>query len=98
MAERVAARLLVSGRVQGVGFRAATVDQARRLGLHGHARNLADGRVEVLAVGPDGAVAALAAWLRTGPSLARVDAVERFDADADAAADAEAAGGFSQRR
>jgi acylphosphatase len=98
MTDQVAARLLVSGRVQGVGFRAATVDQGRRLGLHGHALNLDDGRVEVLAVGTAGAVAALAAWLRTGPPLARVDAVERAPADEHAVATALAAGRFRQRR
>jgi acylphosphatase len=98
VAERLAATLLVSGRVQGVGFRAATVEQARRLGLLGHARNLPDGRVEVLAVGADAAVAALAAWLQAGPPLARVDAVERSAASPEAEASATAAGRFEQRR
>ena len=73
-----AARFLVSGRVQGVYFRASTREQALRLGLSGHARNLDDGRVEVLAFGEDEAVEALARWLQQGPPTARVAAVERF--------------------
>ena len=76
-----AARFLVSGKVQGVFFRASTREQARALGLRGHARNLDDGRVEVLAVGEDAAIEALAAWLRRGPPAARVDRVERSVAD-----------------
>lgn len=76
-----AARFFVSGRVQGVCFRASTCDEAVRLGLRGHARNLDDGRVEVLAVGDAAAIDALAAWLRHGPPLARVDAVERRTAE-----------------
>lgn len=88
----------VSGRVQAVGFRAATAAAAQRLGLAGHARNLPDGRVEVLAVGPAEAVDALAAWLHGGPPLARVDAVERLDAGAAAAAEAAATGIFRPLR
>lgn len=65
--------------MQGVGFRAATRAQALALGLDGHARNLADGRVEVVARGNRAAVEALAAWLAQGPALARVDALERAD-------------------
>lgn len=72
-----AARFLVSGRVQGVSFRAWTRAQALGLGLRGHARNLHDGRVEVLAAGEAAALEALAARLRHGPALARVDAVLR---------------------
>jgi len=78
-------RFLVSGRVQRVGFRAATRRQAVALGLAGFARNLGDGRVEVVAGGSPDAVAALRAWLARGPRLARVDAVEDAgDADVDA--------------
>ena len=77
-----AVRFLVRGRVQGVRFRAATRDEARRLGLSGHARNLADGSVEVLAAGEDASLAALQRWLQRGPPLARVDEVVRFEADA----------------
>jgi len=81
-----AARFLVSGKVQGVFFRAGTREQAQRLGLRGHARNLTDGRVEVVAEGPDAAVDALAQWLHHGPANARVDAVQREDLDAAAIA------------
>lgn len=74
----VAARFLVSGRVQGVYFRASTREQALRLQLTGHVRNLDDGRVEVLAVGETQAIDALAQWLEDGPPAARVAGVERF--------------------
>lgn len=84
-----AARFLVSGRVQGVAFRANTRAQAQRLGLRGHAINLHDGRVEVIAAGDADALEALADWLTRGPPLARVDAVERLPVD-----DAEIAAGF----
>lgn len=72
----VAGTGVVSGRVQGVGFRAATRREALRLGLQGHARNLPDGRVEVLAAGEADAVAALVEWLHHGPPSARVEAVQ----------------------
>jgi len=77
-----AVRFLVSGRVQGVGFRAATRAQARLLGLAGQAVNLPDGRVEVLAQGAADRVAALERWLQVGPALARVKGVQRFDGEA----------------
>jgi acylphosphatase len=66
-------RCWVSGRVQGVFFRAHTRQEAQRLGLNGWARNLADGRVEVLACGEHAAVMALRQWLHQGPRLARVE-------------------------
>ena len=69
-------RCRVTGRVQGVFFRASTREQARRLGVCGHARNLPDGAVEVLACGPELAVAAMCEWLWVGPPAARVTAVE----------------------
>lgn len=72
-----AARFLVSGRVQGVYYRASTREQALALGLDGSATNLADGRVEVVAAGAPAAIDALEQWLRQGPPAARVDAVER---------------------
>lgn len=71
------ALFFVSGRVQGVFFRASTRAQALALKLDGHARNLADGRVEVLAAGDAAALEALARWLERGPPGARVEAVER---------------------
>jgi acylphosphatase len=76
-----AARFLVSGKVQGVWFRASAREQALRLGLRGHAGNLADGRVEVLVCGDAAGIEQMAAWLRQGPNLARVDAVERQESD-----------------
>ena len=79
-----AARFLVTGRVQGVFFRASTRERALKLGLHGYAKNLPDGRVEVLAEGDASAVDALERWLRVGPPMAKVETVERGDADAGA--------------
>jgi len=68
-------RFLVRGRVQGVWFRASTRQEAERLGLTGQAVNLADGRVEVMACGPETMLDELATWLWQGPELARVDDV-----------------------
>lgn len=76
-----AARFLVSGRVQGVWFRACTREQALALGLRGHAINLADGRVDVLAAGEAAALDALERWLWQGSPLSDVDSVVRRDAD-----------------
>lgn len=76
-----AARFLVSGRVQGVCYRAGTRERALGLGLSGSARNRDDGRVEVLAVGADAALDALQAWLWRGPPMAQVSAVERTPVD-----------------
>ena len=74
---RQAARFLVVGRVQGVGFRYSTSRRASSLGLTGYVRNRADGSVEVWAEGnPDG-LKSLAEWLERGPSMARVERVER---------------------
>ena len=73
----VAVDFRVTGRVQGVFFRASTREQALKLGVSGHAENLADGSVEVLACGPDPALDALHEWLRQGPPSARVENVTR---------------------
>ncbi|CAM5267840.1 acylphosphatase [Rhodanobacter lindaniclasticus] len=73
------ARFLVSGRVQGVFFRASTREQAQQLGLAGHASNLADGCVEVLASGAESALEALERWLWLGPAAAKVESVSRED-------------------
>ena len=70
-----AIRCIVGGRVQGVYYRAATAEQAQRLNVDGWVKNLADGRVEVVAAGEAEAVAQLARWLWQGSPAARVDAV-----------------------
>ncbi len=66
----------ISGRVQGVFFRANTWKRARTLGLTGWVRNLPDGRVESVFEGNDPAVEAMLAWCRSGTPPARVDRVE----------------------
>ena len=80
----VCRRCLVSGHVQGVYFRASTRERAQALGVTGYARNLRDGRVEVLACGSIDAVTALCDWLSEGPPGARVSGVrcETYAADA----------------
>jgi acylphosphatase len=71
-------RYVVSGMVQGVGFRWFVARHARALGLGGFARNLADGRVEVVASGADEpALARLEELLRAGPANANVSGVDR---------------------
>jgi len=71
-AEARTVRCVVAGRVQGVYYRATAAREAERLGLHGWAKNLADGRVEVIASGDPDAVAALCKWLWSGPPAASV--------------------------
>lgn len=73
-------RLLVSGRVQRVGYRDWTVRNARELGLTGWVRNLSDGRVEILADGDEVALGKLLDALRSGPRLAEVENVETLPA------------------
>ena len=70
------ARAVVTGRVQGVFFRATCADAARRRTLGGFVRNLPDGRVEAAFEGPDADVDAMIEWCRRGPELAHVDSVE----------------------
>jgi acylphosphatase len=86
-------RVIVTGRVQGVYFRASTVDEARSHGLTGWVRNRADGSVELEAQGDEDQVAALLAWCAHGPPAARVThvAVEECDVVSDEH-------GFLQRR
>lgn len=69
-------RAVVRGRVQGVGYRATTVHEARRLALAGWVRNLPDGTVEVLAEGGEPAVLGFVEYLRRGPNGAQVSRVE----------------------
>lgn len=72
-----ARRCFVSGRVQGVFYRATAAKRATAMGLTGHARNLPDGRVEVLVYGPDEAtVMPFVEWLWIGSSASKVTAVE----------------------
>jgi acylphosphatase len=78
---RVARRFLVSGRVQGVGFRFFAADAARREGLAGFVRNLDDGRVEVIAEGESESVVRFERALRQGPSHARVEHVRVEDVE-----------------
>jgi acylphosphatase len=77
----VCRRSLVSGRVQGVFYRATCVRKAQSLGLAGFARNLDDGRVEVLACGDLAAVDAFVAWLWEGSPASKVTAVETLECD-----------------
>jgi acylphosphatase len=67
---------LVSGKVQGVWYRGSTMEQAQRLGLVGYARNLPDGRVEVVACGDETALQKLEKWLWSGPANAEVREVD----------------------
>ncbi|HET7569120.1 MAG TPA: acylphosphatase [Gammaproteobacteria bacterium] len=80
-------RFLITGRVQGVFFRASTRAEAERLGITGYAANLANGCVEVLACGEAPALDELAVWLRHGPSRAKVDAVRVEDIECDVPAE-----------
>jgi acylphosphatase len=75
-AQNVRAHALISGRVQGVCFRAYTVDEATAAGVAGWVRNTPDGRVEAVFEGAKPAVEAMIAWCRNGPPAARVTGVE----------------------
>lgn len=84
--------LRITGRVQGVYYRASMTEEATRLGLQGWVRNRKDGSVEALAQGPASAVQALIDWAHQGPRLARVDGVQ-----VTAVEDGERYSGFLQR-
>jgi len=84
MSEIIARRCYVSGRVQGVFYRASTRQKAAELGCNGYARNLADGRVEVLVVAQRAAAQSLIDWLWRGPPGAHVTNVEVTDAAVEA--------------
>jgi acylphosphatase len=77
----MARHLTIHGRVQGVGYRASMIDEARRLGVTGWVRNRRDGTVEAVVSGDDAAVAAIVAWARRGPPGARVAGVAVEEAD-----------------
>jgi acylphosphatase len=85
MIDLIAQRFLVSGRVQGVYYRASARAKAQELGIRGHARNLPDGSVEVLAIGGPDAVAKLEKWLWQGPPAAHVTSVVKQDVSPDSA-------------
>ena len=70
--EKICIHCFVSGKVQGVWFRASTQTEAEKLGLTGWAKNLPDGRVEVMACGEKAQVLALREWLKKGPPRAQV--------------------------
>ena len=80
-AEKQAKRFFVSGRVQGVGYRYFAADAAETIGVTGYAKNLADGRVEVYAIGTADQLRSFARELRLGPALAAVDEVAEVDAE-----------------
>ena len=77
----MAKHVVVTGRVQGVSFRAWTREQAQELGVSGWVRNCADGSVEAVLAGPQEAVEALIAKLRQGPTAAKVASVRVADTD-----------------
>jgi acylphosphatase len=81
MSESVTKRLVVRGRVQGVGFRYAMVQEARELGLRGWVRNRRDGSVEAVIHGPREDVQHLVEWAERGPNGAAVKDVEITDSD-----------------
>jgi acylphosphatase len=74
-------RVLVSGRVQGVFYRASCAERARELGLAGWIRNTPAGGVEAAFEGTEAAVDEIVAWCRRGPSGARVDRIDVEDED-----------------
>lgn len=80
MTERIAVRVVISGRVQGVWYRGWTVERARAHGLSGWVRNRKDGSVEAVFAGSPDAIAAMIVECRNGPPLAKVEAIAREDA------------------
>jgi acylphosphatase len=78
---RTARRFTIEGRVQGVFFRESTRRVAESLKITGHAINLSNGNVEVLACGESAAMDELAEWLKDGPRMATVDSVAAEDVD-----------------
>ena len=83
MSERATLRLAIRGRVQGVGFRYAMVQEAQSLGVSGWVRNRRDGSVEAVIQGDAAAVEALRRWAQTGPPGSTVSGVEAATAEGD---------------
>ena len=77
----MAKHLIISGRVQGIGFRYAMCDEAARLGVNGWVRNRRDGSVEAVVDGPAHALEAIITWARRGPPGARVSAASVEETD-----------------
>jgi acylphosphatase len=89
--QRKAVRLVIEGKVQGVGYRWWAVGEAMRLDLDGWVRNRSDGTVEALVIGPEDSIARFERACWRGPAGAKATAVRRFEAEDDASQ------GFSQR-
>ncbi len=85
--DRISRRYVVSGRVQGVGFRAFAARAARSLGISGGASNLDDGKVRIFASGPGHALDRFEAMLWQGPRLSRVEKVLSEDVTAESGED-----------
>jgi acylphosphatase len=78
-------KILVSGRVQGVYFRMFTQNKAKQIGIKGCARNLSDGRVEIIAEADHSSIEKFIKWCHKGPVTARVDQVEIAELHSDEA-------------
>jgi acylphosphatase len=87
-------RIVVEGRVQGVGFRAFVAREAARLQLDGWVRNRRDGSVETVAMGPRSVIEEFAGLARRGPTFARVDGFWLEEADETALSEIGGANGF----
>lgn len=79
--EKTTKHLIITGRVQGVGFRQATHQKARQIGITGWVRNRKDGTVETMIQGDPPSIEAMIEWLRHGPMLAKVTHLEIEEAD-----------------
>lgn len=83
MADHKRVHLLISGQVQGVGFRAATEQMAHNAGVRGWVRNRTDGRVEAVFEGTAPVVESMVRWCHQGPPTAQVEKVERWEEPVD---------------
>ncbi|KTD09502.1 acylphosphatase [Legionella jamestowniensis] len=79
MSKQLCMHCYISGKVQGVWFRASAQEEAKKLGINGWARNLADGRVEILACGDQKQLEKFEHWLKNGPPLAEITSYSRED-------------------